>query len=864
MRNLFLVISAIISVFTVAFSQNTKGGAAENTNPKASTTGNVYALIVGVSDYQYSETYDPLQFADVDGRVFYNYMVSSNGGKIPKENIDTLFNDDATASAVLTKIDEFIERVKPNDIFYFYFSGHGDAVNAEYPVLLPFDAPPSRGGKEKNHYRTGLTVLQITTIKNMFKDIQLKGARVIFISDACRTNELAGGIQGNVDVFKSIMDEDAGELRFTSCSANQVSFEGPQWGGGRGLFSYHLVNGLRGMADRSPVDNEITVRELNFYLTEMVENQTLDSLENMPRQIPQMNCSNRWINCDRLVLNKVTQKEKDKVTLEIKNSTNASDLIAAKGKGVHLAAEMKAIGKGDLYSEFLKRIKANSFLGAEGAYGVYETISADTVIPESLRKEFKNMLSNYLLTSVNKVINAYLNASKNHKVYTKEYFLNAYDELKLFSELSPTYHYNKSVIDANLLFLEGHSYYTSQKTSELLYGLSRIDSALVLNPDAAYLYNIKGILEQVLHQYNKAKASFKKGMELAPNWIYPITNVGIIYNILNQKDSTMSYYLKSLSLDSNYSRTYSIIARGYKRFNDLDSAYYYAYKGLEIDPLDPETLVLLGNLKNSENKYSEALKFYYKAIAADSMYVDAYAGALVTHVDSFVDQNDSLEYYMSKMLYTDVTNPATYISIADLLVSLDQYSVAKDYYEYAIEFDSLNTDAWNGLGYVYYKKESYDTAIGILTYSTMLDSNYALTHNLLGLSYFRKNDNASALLSILKAHEIDPWSEKYTYSAGYLYYSLGDFQNAIIFYKKNFEQANRDLDVYYELLKCYAQLNNQNEAISYLRLGIKIAPDKFIYSEMKKEVDLKNLKKNKEYKKILKGIKKAEKSKKKA
>ena len=862
MRNLLLLVILISTVFTTTFSQNTKGGSAENTNPK-STTGDVYALIVGVSDYQYSDTYDPLQFADVDGRVFYNYMVSSNGGKIPKENIDTLFNNDATASAVLTKIDEFIDRVKPNDIFYFYFSGHGDAVNAEYPVLLPFDAPPSRGGKEKNHYRTGLTVLQITTIKNMFKDIQLKGAKVIFISDACRTNELAGGSQGNIDVFKSIMDEDAGELRLTSCSANQVSFEGPQWGGGRGLFSYHLVNGLKGMADRAPEDNRITVRELNNYLTEMVEAQTYDTLEMMPRQIPQMNCSNRWSNCEYLVLNSVTKAEKDKVKLEIKNSTNVSELIAAKGKGVHLAAEMKAIGKGDVYNEFLKRIKANSFLGAEGAYGVYETISADTIIPETLKKEFKNMLSNYLLTSVNKVINAYLNASKNHKVYTKAYFLNAHSELKLFSELSPTYYYNKSVIDANLLFLEGHSYYTSQKTTELLYGLSRIDSALVLNPDAAYLYNIKGILEQSLHQYNKAKASFKKGMELAPNWIYPITNVGVIYNILNQKDSTMSYYLKSLSLDSNYSRTYSIIARGYERFNDLDSAYFYANKGLGKDPLDPETLVLLGDLKRSEKKYTEALNYYYKATSVDSMYVDAYAGALVTHVESYVDQSDSLEYYILKMLYTDVTNPTTYVSIADLLVSLDQFPTAEDYYELAIGFDTLNTDAWNGLGYVYYKKESYDTAIGILTYSTMLDSNYALTHNLLGLSYFQQKDYASALLCLIKANEIDPWSEKYTFSVGYLYYMLNDFQNAIVFYKKNFEQANRDLDVYYELVKCYAQLNNQNEAISYLRQGLVLAPDKFGYSEMKTEAGLKNLKKNKEYKKILKGLKKAERAKKK-
>ncbi|MBK7305024.1 MAG: hypothetical protein IPI90_17740 [Saprospiraceae bacterium] len=39
--------------------------------------------------------------------------------------------------------------------------------------------------------------------------------------------------------------------KILSCQPNEFSLEGEQWGGGRGVFSYHLVDGLFGLADRN-------------------------------------------------------------------------------------------------------------------------------------------------------------------------------------------------------------------------------------------------------------------------------------------------------------------------------------------------------------------------------------------------------------------------------------------------------------------------------------------------------------------------------------------------------------------------------------------------------------------------------------
>ncbi|MBK6996750.1 MAG: hypothetical protein IPH31_18155 [Lewinellaceae bacterium] len=45
--------------------------------------------------------------------------------------------------------------------------------------------------------------------------------------------------------------------------------EGEQWGGGRGIFSYHLVEGLFGLADRNG-DGTVSVGEIDRYLEDKV------------------------------------------------------------------------------------------------------------------------------------------------------------------------------------------------------------------------------------------------------------------------------------------------------------------------------------------------------------------------------------------------------------------------------------------------------------------------------------------------------------------------------------------------------------------------------------------------------------------
>ena len=91
------------------------------------------------------------------------------------------------------KFNRIKEKLKKNDLFYIYFSGHGDAYRADEAYLLAYDAP---AGNDRNNYSTGIGLIDIHKLKVRIQEMTSAGIKVILITDACRTNELPGKDEG--------------------------------------------------------------------------------------------------------------------------------------------------------------------------------------------------------------------------------------------------------------------------------------------------------------------------------------------------------------------------------------------------------------------------------------------------------------------------------------------------------------------------------------------------------------------------------------------------------------------------------------------------------------------------------------------
>ena len=89
--------------------------------------------------------------------------------------------------------------------------------------------------------------------------------------DACRSNELPGGLEGQQTLNSAISEKKVGEILMLATGAGQESLEDASIGNGHGLFTYYLVDGLTGAADSMGTpDSKITLSEIQKYVDKNV------------------------------------------------------------------------------------------------------------------------------------------------------------------------------------------------------------------------------------------------------------------------------------------------------------------------------------------------------------------------------------------------------------------------------------------------------------------------------------------------------------------------------------------------------------------------------------------------------------------
>lgn len=210
---------------------------------------NTYAVVVAIADYEnYEEGGGDLRFSDDDAAKFYEFLCDANGGKVPRDNISLLINQRATRANILRQLHEVFARATADDRIIFYYSGHGVPG-----LLIPYDVK----GKEN--------VVTYAELKNAFK--KSKASIKLCLIDACNANSIK--ITPSTTPKTTTRTAQATEVAImVSSQSYQSSIEFESLG--QGVFSYFLLKGLRGSADRNK-DNIINIAELHTYIYKNVK-----------------------------------------------------------------------------------------------------------------------------------------------------------------------------------------------------------------------------------------------------------------------------------------------------------------------------------------------------------------------------------------------------------------------------------------------------------------------------------------------------------------------------------------------------------------------------------------------------------------
>ena len=231
----------------------------------------VWAVVIGISKYK---TVHPLRYADMDAQAFHDYLMGNVG--VPAENVTLLLNEQATLMNLKRTLGTELKRkAAEKDTVIIYYAGHGapeaDASASDddglEKYIVPYDADP------KDLYSTGLPMREVETIFN-----RLAPERVIFISDSCYSGATAGRTFATAsrravvsESFLTRLSKGKGRIVLSASKASEVSEEREDLG--HGVFTYYLLEGLRGNADTDR-DGVITVDEAYGYVSRKVPEAT--------------------------------------------------------------------------------------------------------------------------------------------------------------------------------------------------------------------------------------------------------------------------------------------------------------------------------------------------------------------------------------------------------------------------------------------------------------------------------------------------------------------------------------------------------------------------------------------------------------
>ena len=239
--------------------------------------GRIWVVAFGISKYQ-----DPaipgLRYADADARAIYDYFRL----RLPESQVFLRVNEQATLREIKSLLGTQLvaKAFDPKDTVILYFAGHGmrDRLTRNRdPYFLPYDA---RSG---DLYSSAFGMNEVTGLLQ-----RLIPERVVVLIDSCFSGAAGGRspydpkAEGDRAPFsEEFLDNMAhagtGRAVLTASGPDEAAQEDADLG--HGVFTYYLLEGLRGAADsitagENTPDGNITVSEVYNYLSRKVNKAT--------------------------------------------------------------------------------------------------------------------------------------------------------------------------------------------------------------------------------------------------------------------------------------------------------------------------------------------------------------------------------------------------------------------------------------------------------------------------------------------------------------------------------------------------------------------------------------------------------------
>ena len=761
MKNAIIIFTLSFFVTTI-IAQNKGASPIVQSRESRVVSQNTYAVVIGISDYQDKDIPD-LKYAHKDAEAFAYFLRSKAGGSLDNNHLKVLLNEQATAAQFAIALDWLMEVAKENDQVILYFSGHGDVEKktlTQPGYLLCWDAP-------SRVYLAG-GALALPMFQDVISTLSVQNkAKVIVITDACRSGKLSGSsIGGSQITGANLAKQTANEIKILSCQANEFSLEGPQWGDGRGVFSYHLIEGLYGLADRNK-DGQVTVGEIDRYLEDHVTGEAAPQ-----SQVPII-LGNKADNLAKVDAGVLANLQKFKSgQMAVFASTDSRGFEETELEKLDTATVNKYLA----FKEALKKkrffVDKEKGISADELYSVLMEEANHSPLHATMKRYYAAALQDEAQQAMNTWLKADVQQLQciGHTFKLKD----IPRQLDRAAELLGKDHYMFQTLKARKKLFEGivlnfNNPYRNDSvgnTSNTLF-----QESLVLEPNSPLPWHQMCLSYAFkLQKADSALICADKARQLAPNWVLPYADLHVALLFNGKYELALEALNIAETIDSMHPYIVSARARWFAKQPGLENLeksrkLFEQYRD-SGGPMYTCWHVNYGILLKRMNLLKEAEAEFLKAL-------------------DLATENWSARNELG-MLYLNTRRYEEAVSAFLKNIELDESSESTDF---------------NNLGVTYIRLNRYEDAEKALRKAIALDSNSSAPRKHLGMICLRSQRPEEAKQNFLKAVEIEPEYTGALLGVAYIFILEKKNKEAIDYVEQaivkgsSFEELERDIDL---------------------------------------------------------------------
>jgi WD40 repeat protein len=223
-----------------------------------------YILSVGINQYKNPKM--TLNYAKPDAESF-GKVLDEKGSLFKGIELHNLYDEDASRVNILKKLDELAGKIHQEDVFIFYYAGHGSMVDNQFFFI------PTESSRLYDLSALQKEAIEASVLQDKLKNI--KALKQLIVMDACQSGasvELLATRGAAEEKAIAQLSRSAGIHVMASAGSEQFATEFAELG--HGLFTYLLIKALQGDADGAPKDGKVTIYELKSYLDDQVPEMT--------------------------------------------------------------------------------------------------------------------------------------------------------------------------------------------------------------------------------------------------------------------------------------------------------------------------------------------------------------------------------------------------------------------------------------------------------------------------------------------------------------------------------------------------------------------------------------------------------------